>query len=55
MLFKSFIGLSVQQFDNIYQKIEKKYAKYEIKLISKRKDRRKSRGDGRHFKYTNNR
>ncbi len=52
LLFKSFTGISVQQFDDIYKEIESKYEKYEIKRLSyKRKYRRKRAiGAGRHFK-----
>ena len=54
LLFKSFTGLSVHQFDDVYhQQIEKKYAKYEIKrLLSIRKNKRRERavGAGRPFK-----
>ena len=50
--FKSFTGLTVQEFDDIYNKdISKRYEKHEIKRLSKRKDReRKKFGAGRHFK-----
>lgn len=53
-LFKSFTGLSVQQFDNIYQEIESKYPKYEIKRLSSRRRNKRERdvGAGRHFKLT---
>jgi len=34
MLFKSFTGLSVQQFDGVYKEIKSKYEKYEIKRLS---------------------
>lgn len=52
MLFMSYTGLSVQQFDNIFQIIESRYTKYEIKRLSFRKDRKRERavGAGRHFK-----
>jgi hypothetical protein len=51
LLFKSFTGLTVQEFDNIYDKeITKKYDKHENKRLSKRKDRERSIGAGRHFK-----
>jgi hypothetical protein len=51
MLFKSFTGLSVQQFDDIFKEIELKYDKYEIKRLSSRKERReRAVGAGRHFK-----
>ena len=48
MLFKSFTGLSVQAFDNIYNKeISKNYTKYEIKSLSKGKERKREIGAGR--------
>jgi len=54
LLFKSFTGLSVQAFDNIYNKeITKRYAKHEIqRLSSKRKAIRKREigAGGRPFK-----
>lgn len=52
MLFKSFTGISVQQFDDVYKEIESKYEKYEIKRLSfKRKYKReRAIGAGRHFK-----
>ncbi len=52
ILFKSFTGLSVQQFDEIFKEIESRYDKYEIKRLSSRKERRRERavGAGRHFK-----
>jgi len=53
LLFKSFTGFTVQEFDDIYDKeIAKKYEKHESKrLSSKRKDNRKRKaGVGRHFK-----
>ncbi|CAN5890284.1 hypothetical protein BH23THE1_BH23THE1_32890 [soil metagenome] len=52
ILFKSFTGLSVQQFDEIFKEIESRYDKYEIKRLSTRKERRRERavGAGRHFK-----
>ena len=51
LLFKSFTGLSVQQFDDIYNKeITKRYHDYELKRLSKRKDRKRSIGAGRPFK-----
>ena len=50
-LFKSFTGLSVQEFDDIYdKKLAKKYVKYEIQRLSKRKDRKRDIGAGRPFK-----
>ncbi len=52
LLFKSFTGLKVKQFDDIYQDIEEKYEKHKIKrLSSKRKERRERNiGAGRPFK-----
>ena len=52
MLFKSFTGLTVQEFDDIYDKeIAKRYDKYEIQRLSKRnKDRERNIGAGRPFK-----
>ena len=53
LLFKSFTGLTVQQFDDIFDnEITKKYEKYELKRLSnKRKENRKRKaGAGRHFK-----
>ena len=50
-LFKSFTGLTVQEFDDIYNKeITKRYDKHEIQRLSKRKDREREIGAGRHFK-----
>jgi hypothetical protein len=53
--FKSFTaGLSIKQFDDIYQTIESKYTKHEIKrLLYRRKDRKRREravGAGRRFK-----
>ena len=53
LLFKSFTGITVQEFDNIYDNyIIKKYHKHEIKRLSNRKDNRKRKigAGGRHFK-----
>ncbi|MGN6623345.1 MAG: transposase family protein [Candidatus Nitrosocosmicus sp.] len=51
LLFISFTGLTVQQFDNIFQKeITKRYAKHELERLSKRKNRERSIGAGRQFK-----
>jgi hypothetical protein len=53
LLFKSYTGLSVEQFDDIFKEIESRYDKYEIKrLLSSRKDNRRVRavGAGRGFK-----
>jgi hypothetical protein len=50
ILFKSFTGLIVQEFDEIYEEIAKRYDKHEIKRLSKRKNRERSMGAGRPFK-----
>ena len=54
MLFKSFTGFTVEEFNDIYKKeIAKRYCKHELKrLATKRKDirERKARAIGRHFK-----
>jgi len=52
LLFKSFTGLSVKQFDDIYCEIESKYSEYEIKRLSSNRKRNRERdiGAGRHFK-----
>jgi hypothetical protein len=51
LLFKSFTALKVQEFDDIYDKgIIKKYHKHENQRLSKRKNRERSIGAGRHFK-----
>jgi hypothetical protein len=47
LLFKSFIGLSVKQFDDVYDEIKSKYTKFEIKRLSYRNDRKRSIGGGR--------
>ncbi len=46
LFFKSFTGLTVKQFDDIYQKINKKYEKYEIKRLSYKRKYRRERGIG---------
>src|SRR6476660_10376183 len=51
LLFKSFTGLTVQQFDDIYDKeITKRYVKHELQRLFKRKDRKRDIGAGRPFK-----
>ena len=51
LLFKSFTGLSVKQFNDIYCEIESKYSEYDIKRLSSRKERReRAVGAGRRFK-----
>ena len=53
LLFKSFTGLTVQEFDSLFnKKIAKRYDKYEIQRLScKRKSvRERKAGAGRPFK-----
>ena len=51
ILFKSFTGLSVQEFDDIYNKqITKKYTKQEIKRLSKGKKEKETLVQVDHFK-----
>lgn len=52
LLFKSFTGLAVEEFDDIYGKgIAKRYGRHETQRLSKRKDKReRSIGAGRRFK-----
>jgi hypothetical protein len=49
-LFKSFTGLSIQQFNGIYKEIKSTYEKYEIKRLSSKRRRERDIGAGRHFK-----
>ncbi len=46
--FRTFTGLKVEDFDDLYTKIESKYKEYEIKRLS-RKDRKNAIGQGRKF------
>src|SRR3954447_2993681 len=51
LLFKSFTGLTIKEFDDIYNKeMTKRYHDYELKRLSKRKNRKRSTGVGRSFK-----
>src|SRR6478672_7677332 len=52
LLFKSFTGLTVKEFDDIYnKKIVKIFGKYELQRLSKRKNRKRDIGAaGRPFK-----
>lgn len=56
LLFRSFTGLELSQFDSICKEVEYRYPEYEIKRLSKRKKKKKRRtrsiGAGRHFKLT---
>ena len=49
LLFKSFTGLTIKEFDDIYDEIAKRYVKHEIQRLSKRKYRKRDIGAGRHF------
>ncbi len=53
LLFNSFTGLTVREFDDIYDNgIVKRHGRHEIKRLSNRKDsREQSIGAGRHFKH----
>ena len=51
LFFKSFTGLTIKEFDDIYDKeIIKKYPKHELKRLTKRIDRKRKIGAGKHFK-----
>jgi hypothetical protein len=51
LLFKSFTGLTIKEFDEIYDKeITKRYVKHEVQRLSKRKYRKRDIGAGRPFK-----
>ena len=52
LLFRSFTGLELSEFDSICKQVESKYSTYEIKRLSKRKNRTRGIGAGRHFKHT---
>ena len=52
LLFRSFTGLELSEFDSICQEVELKYPEYEIKRLSKQKKRTRSIGAGRHFKHS---
>lgn len=49
--FKTFTGLSIEEFDKLYEIIEKQYPEYEEKRLS-RKDRINIIGQGRGFKLS---
>jgi hypothetical protein len=49
LLFRSFTGLEISEFDAIYVEIESRYSEYKRKRLSKRK-RQGCIGAGRHFK-----
>jgi hypothetical protein len=50
LLFRSFTGLTIPEFDQINREIESKYEEYERKRLSKRKRRKRDVGAGRPFK-----
>ena len=52
LLFRSFTGLELSEFDSICKEVESKYPEYEIKRLSKIKDRTRSIGAGRPFKHS---
>ena len=49
LLFRSFTGLTIPEFDQISREIELKYEEYERRRLSKRK-RKRDVGAGRPFK-----
>ncbi len=56
LLFKSFTGLTIKEFDKIYDEITKLYVKHEIQRLSERKYRKRDIGAGRRFTlYTRDR
>jgi len=48
-IFGTFTGLSIEEFDGLYQRIRDRYEEYEVKRLS-REDRKKAIGQGRKFK-----
>src|SRR6185312_13272941 len=50
ILFKSFTGLTIKEFDDIYEEITKRYGKHELKRLFERKNRKRDIGAGRPFK-----
>ena len=51
LLFRSFTGLTVKEFDDIFDnEIIKRYDKHETQRLSKRKNRERDIGAGRPFK-----
>ena len=49
LLFRSFTGLELSEFDSICKQVESKYPQYEIKRLSQ-KERTRNVGAGNHFK-----
>ena len=52
LLFRSFTGLELSEFDSIYKEIESRYPQYEVKRLSERKNRTRKVGAGNHFKHS---
>ncbi len=52
LLFRSFTGLELSQFDSICQEVESQYPEYDIKRLSKQKERTRLIGTGRRFKHS---
>ncbi len=50
LLFRSFTGLAIVEFDNVCKQVEYRYKKYESNRLSKGKRRERKIGAGRHFK-----
>ena len=50
LLFRSFTGLEISEFNDIYTKIESRYNEHERKRLSRTKRERKVVGAGRPFK-----
>ena len=50
LLFRSFTGLEISEFNDIYAKIESRYNEHERKRLSRRKRERKVGAAGRPFK-----
>lgn len=50
LLFRSFTGLEVSEFNEIYTKIESRYSEHERERLSRRKKRQRDVGAGRPFK-----
>jgi Helix-turn-helix of DDE superfamily endonuclease len=51
LIFRSFLGLTIPEFDFIYNELESKYDEHErTKLLSKMNNRKRSMGAGRPFK-----
>jgi hypothetical protein len=48
-MFRIFTGLSIEEFDRLYQMIENRYEDYERERLN-REDRKKRIGQGRRFK-----